>query len=229
MRETSQKKCRLAALIALSTVFMGSNAAFAATVENGVSLPGIPQAGEPSFSFSDSTCSSIACWYSNYTLVMPTETGYSVSAYNSGDFTYTETAGGEVYNGENGSMLLTAELDQDGNLLAGEYQITGQIGSLGITETEVLTAGNLVDVASEEAVIGFATDNVSCAEEILNCLDEESVYLFWDMAMPDLADLDNTAGFVSTSASLTTVPLPGSAWLFLTGLAVLARKARAGR
>ena len=90
-------------------------------------------------------------------------------------------------------------------------------------------SGDIVDVATQDATLGFATDNITCAPEIENCLDAESIYVFADMAVPELSELDGTAGFMSTTASLTTVPLPGSAWLFLTGLALLARKVRAAR
>jgi hypothetical protein len=235
MRETSNNKCRKVASMALSIWLLAGSTAFAATIDSDVSLPGIPQAGDPSFSFGDpvdqgggSYSSTIQSWYTNYLYIAPSDTGYDVYAYNSGSFEFEQTAG-EVYSGENGSLALNAQLDQAGNVISGEYQLTGEISGLGITEAEILTSGNIVDVATEDATIGFATDNISCAPEIKNCLDAESIYVFAEMSVPELSELDGTSGFMSTTASLTTVPLPGSAWLFLTSLALLVRKARANR
>jgi hypothetical protein len=74
--------------------------------------------------------------------------------------------------------------------------------------------------------MGFATDNITCAAEIDICLDEESIYIFSDTRMPDLAELDGTAGFVASTASLTTVPLPGSVVMLMSALGLLLNRAR---
>ncbi len=220
---------------ALALLLWVQGAAWAATVEQGIVLPGIPQSGDPSFTFEDPMSqgggdfsSTISSWYDNYVLILPDDTGYDVYAYNSGDFEYEQTAG-ENYEGKNGALSLNAQLDQDGNVIGGEYLLTGEISEIGITSTEVLTTGDIVGFSAGDTAIGFATDNISCASEIDNCLIAESVYIFTDGSpVPELSDLDGTAGYVATTASLTTVPLPGSTVLFMSALGLLLRRAQPG-
>jgi len=228
----SRSKFVAAVSAALSMMLWASGAAVAATIDPIISIGDIPESGNPNFTFEDPNTQgggdfsdTISSWYENYTLILPTDTGYEVFAHNSGDFDF-EQFEGEHYDGDNGSLSINVELDKDGTVVDGQYTVSGEISDLGITSTEVLTTGEITDFEIEDNVLGFATDNISCAPEIQNCLVAESVYIFADGTVPELADLDGVSGYAATSASLTTVPLPGSVVMFMSALALLVGRKR---
>ena len=223
-------KTAVAMTAVLSLALWTSNSLLAATIEKGGSIDDIPPSGNPNFTFQDTYTqngaytNSMYSWYTNYTLVLPTDTGFNVYVENSGDFNFEQTEG-EHYDGTNGHLSASAQLDHDGNVISGEYVLTGEIEELGIVESEMLTQGELSDFGSEDTVLGFATDNISCASQIQFCLVAESIYMFTNGAVPSLDEISGSAGYFGYSASLTTVPLPGSVVFLLSALGLLAQRA----
>jgi len=65
----------------------------------------------------------------------------------------------------------------------------------------------------------------SCAEEIDDWLIAESVHVFTGGVAPELGDIHGSAGYAATTASLTTVPLPGSTVLFMNAPGWLLKRA----
>jgi len=206
--------------------------AAAALIHPSTQLTGIPEAGAPSFIFNDGINSfggDIQSWYDNYLIVQNVggETGsYNLFAHNQGSFSYWETMD-TSYGGSTGVFDLSAQFDSDGNLIpgTGTVQITGTIAGIGITDpSTVLMTAELVDFTFKDDLIGFAIDNITCAEEIVSCAtsatQRESIYFGLAADFPGIAELAGT-NYRSTITSKTTVPIPASAWLMLSGLSLI--------
>jgi len=194
--------------------------------------PDLPAAGAPSFVFNDGINSfggDIQSWYDNYLIVQNVggATGsYNFFAHNQGSFTYWESMDTR-YGGSTGVFDLSAQFDSDGNLIpgTGTVQITGTIAGIGITDpSTVLMTAELVDFTFKDDLIGFAINNITCAEEIVGCVTSaaqtESIYFGLAADFPGIAELGGM-NYRSTITNKTTVPIPASAWLMLSGLSLI--------
>ena len=207
--------------------------AAAALISPSTQLAGIPEAGAPSFVFNDGINSfggDIQSWYDNYLIVQNVggETGsYNLFAHNQGSFSYWESMD-TSYGGSTGVFDLSAQFDSAGNLIpgTGTVQITGTIAGIGITDpSTVLMTAELIDFTFKDDLIGFAIDNITCAEEIVSCATSgatqtESIYFGLAADFPGIAELAGS-NYRSTITSKTTVPIPASAWLMLSGLSLI--------
>jgi hypothetical protein len=210
--------------------------AAAALIHPSTQLTGIPEAGAPSFAFNDGINSfggDIQSWYDNYLIVQHDDSldggsgGYNFFAHNQGSFTYWETMDTR-HAGSSGIFDLSAEFDSAGNLIpgTGTVQITGTIAGIGITDpSTVLMTAELIDFTFKDDLIGFAINNITCAEEIVDCATSgatqtESIYFGLAADFPGIAELAGS-NYRSTITSKTTVPIPASAWLMLSGLSLI--------
>ena len=82
---------------------------------------------------------------------------------------------------------------------------------------------------SRNRLLGFAIDNLQCADEIINCQDDsavaESVYLRMSSRLPDIQSLGDETYAANILANTTTVPLPAGLWLLMSGIGFLAIRA----
>jgi hypothetical protein len=215
-----------------------ANAA-AALISPSTQLTGIPEAGAPSFAFNASVNrfgGDVRSWYDNYLVVQNVggATGsYNFFAHNEGSFTYWETMD-TSYAGSSGIFDLSAEFDSSGNLIAGTgtVQITGAIEGIGITDaSSVLMTANLVDFVFKDDLIGFSINNIICDPEggpnggrIEGCASSatqvESIYFGLAADFPGIAELGGM-NYRSTITSATTVPIPATVWLMLSGLSLI--------
>jgi hypothetical protein len=202
-----------------------------ATLEPSIQLPGLPEAGAPSFTFSEGANTfggNIQSWYDNYAVfqnVGGAGGSYNFFAHSTGQFSYLESPD-TGFGGVAGILDLNATFDSNGTLQAGgTITITGAIAGIGITDptTQLMTA-ELIDFVFDGDKLGFAISNIQCAVEIVGCAKSEtqveSVYFGLGGNFEGIADL-NGKHYRSTIMSTTTVPLPAAVWLMLSGLGTL--------
>ena len=137
------------------------------------------------------------------------------------------------YGGSTGVFDLSATFDSNGVLTGGTVQITGAIDGIGVTDpTTILMTANLVGFTFEDDLIGFAIDNITCDSSIIGCAttasQTESIYFGLAADFPGIAELGGM-NYRSTITNITTVPLPATAWLLLSGLGLLGSMARRKR
>jgi hypothetical protein len=220
----------IAGAVLLGIALLGPSKAMALTIDPSASLPGIAMAGAPSFNFNDTGTDysdTIQSWYTNifYVGYNGAGNGYTMYAYNEGDFTYWEDST-TSYKGVDGVFNLQAEFDDNGVLQSGSVSITGIIDGIGITTDSALMGADLIAYASQANLLGFSIDNISCAAQIINCLSgPESVYFQTATDVPDIASLAGN-DYQTTMASKTTVPVPAAVWLMFSGLGLLGAFAR---
>jgi hypothetical protein len=202
--------------------------AAATSLTSDISLGGLPPAGAPSFVFNDQAnnrfSQDIQNWFDNYVVMESTSDGsgeYNFYAHNQGSFTF-QADPSTNYGGSSGLFDVTAKMDGDGNYIQGSgiVEITGAIAELGITDpNSVLMSGTITDLIVDGDIIGMQIDNIVCNDAIKDtCSDvPESIYLGLTNDMPTVSAL-NGKNFRSNMASVTTVPLPGAAWLMISGL-----------
>lgn len=199
-----------------------------ATVQPTTQLPGLPEAGTPSFIFNDLTRTfggNIQSWQDNYAIFKNMGDSYNFYAHNAGSFTYLESEG-TSYGGVTGALDLIARFDSNGVLQAGStITITGAITDIGITDSSTtLMTAELVDFVYSGNKVGFSITNIQCADEIVGCATDpnqvESVYFGLAGSFNGLTAL-NGRNFQTTMMSATTVPIPAAAWLLLSALSAL--------
>ena len=196
-------------------------------------LSGIPEAGAPSFIFNDGISSfggDVQSWFDNYLIVQHDDSldggsgGYNFFAHNQGSFSYWETMD-TSYGGSTGVFDLSATFDSNGQLTGGSVSITGAIAGIGIVDPlTVLMTADLAGFTFKDDLIGFAIDNITCAEEIVGCATSatqtESIYFGLAADFPGIAELGGM-NYRSTITNKTTVPIPATAWLMLSGLSLI--------
>jgi hypothetical protein len=207
--------------------------AAAALISPSTQLNGIPEAGAPSFIFNDGISSfggDVQSWYDNYLIVQHDDSldggsgGYNFFAHNQGSFSYWETMD-TSYGGSTGVFDLSATFDSNGQLTGGSVSITGAIAGIGIVDPfTVLMTADLAGFTFKDDLIGFAIDNITCAEEIVGCATSatqtESIYFGLAADFPGIAELGGM-NYRSTITNKTTVPIPATAWLMLSGLSLI--------
>ena len=227
---SSSRQVFSAIALCLSMTLFSPISTHAATtsVAAGMELDGIPPAGEPSFVFNDAPSNSfsgdIQSWFDNYLVLSSTDDGsgdYNLFAKNQGTFTYWDDSTSS-YGGSDGIFDLSAQLDADGNYVQGSgvVQITGAIEALGITDPNaVLMSATVTDIVLDGETVGIEIDDIFCNAAIVDKCSEvaESVYLGLTKDMPEVSDLGGK-NYRSNMASITTVPVPGAAWLLLSSL-----------
>jgi hypothetical protein len=227
-------------LLCMVLLAPGKADAAAALIDPSTKIEGIPEAGSPAFVFNDGINSfggDVQSWFDNYLVIQAVDggnAGYNMTARNQGSFTYWETMG-TSYGGSTGVFDLNATFDSDGQLTGGTVRITGAIAGIGIGDAStVLMEANLVDFDFDGDLMGFAIDNIVCdpgpdGGRIVGCQDDpaaqESIYFGLAADFPGIAELAGR-NYRSTITSKTTVPIPASAWLLLSGLGLLSTVAR---
>jgi hypothetical protein len=172
---------------------------------------------------------------------------YTMYAHNEGSFTYwalptpTPTdseSSATSYSGTSGQFNLIATFDgTTGAVTGGSVEITGSIAGIGITDatTTLMTAQIFLNplglgpdgFQTSGDTVGFAIDNIICDDAIVGCanflldqnsLDQiESIYFGLAGVFPGITEL-NGMNYQSTMTNKTTVPIPATAWLMLSGL-----------
>ena len=229
-------------LLCIVLLAPGKADAAGALIDPSTQLGDIPKAGAPAFVFNDGVNSfggDVQSWFDNYLVIQAMDggnDGYNMTAHNQGSFTYWETMD-TSYGGSTGVFDLNATFDSAGQLTGGTVQITGAIAGIGITDAStVLMEANLVDFTFEGDLIGFAIDNIVCdpaggpdGGRIVGCQDDptarESIYFGLTADFPGIAELAGR-NYRSTMTNKTTVPIPATAWLMLSGLGLLSTVAR---
>jgi hypothetical protein len=194
----------------------------------------LPAAGAPSFVFNggaDSFGGTIQDWTENFVFVQNTggATGtYTMYAHNEGSFTYWKTASSS-YAGTSGQFNLIADFDNAGNVTGGSVEITGAIAGINITDTTttLMTADIVIGPdgfqTNGDHAVGFEITNIVCDAGglIVGCANDpsqvESIYFGLAGIFPGITEL-NGMNYQSTMTNKTTVPIPATAWLMLSGL-----------
>ncbi len=170
-----------------------------------LNLPGIPDSGSPAF-------------------------GNSVKVYlnpNSGtlkitgkkDFVFDNRT--DILQGSSAKYSLLANFDAGGTLLAGgTVSLSGGIDDLGIPRNTLLMTADLSgsNLFTDPNLWGFSTSGIWCDPMLLiTCTTNESVYVELDTPFVDFSN----GVFKSNGFATTTIPIPASAWLFMSGLGLL--------
>jgi hypothetical protein len=123
--------------------------------------------------------------------------------------------------GNSAKYSLLANFDTGGTLLAGgTVSLRGGIDSLGIAKNTLLMTADLgvSDLFTDPGLWGFSTSNIWCNPTLLiMCTQNESVYVELDTPFGGFSN----GVFKSNGYATTTVPIPASAWLFMSGLGLL--------
>jgi len=210
--------------------------AVAATINPDASLPGIAQAGYPSFTFGETDSgygNNIQKWFSNYSYIKREAQTYQMTARSSGDFKFW-IAEDSYYSGNSGTFDMNAIFDLDGNLLSGDAIIRGALPELGINSVQDLMIADLVadGFAYQNNLLGFRIMITYCPEQIDCNTVPESIYFYTDKEFKGFASMNGSSPYFTTMAVKATVPVPASAWLMLSGLVILGTrvkyKAKAG-
>lgn len=226
----------LASFLLLAAGVFATGTANAARVNADLTLPGIAPQGYASFTFdvgatAGGLAGTINSWYSNLFYIGRSQNGitYDLVASTSGLFRFYESE--DVwYRGVNGQQTLTARFGSGGRLLGGQLEIKGRIKDLGILNANTtLVRADIKSVNFRGSLVGFAIDNIWCADEIKNCQDNpaiaESVYMRLRQQFPDIRALGNGIFVTNIRANTTTVPVPAAVWLFLSGIGMLGAQA----
>jgi len=212
--------------------------AAATMIDPSAQIGTLPEAGAPSFVFNGGAGSfggTIQSWYENYVYIQNTGGAagtYTLYAHNEGAFTFWGDPT-TSYAGTSGDFNLMANFDSAGTFLDGWVTINGAITDIGITDpTTQLMTGDLTRFDFAGDLLGFGMDITYCdpAIDAFGCTAvEESIYFGLADVFPGIAAL-NGMDYQSTMINKTTVPVPASAWLMISGLgwlAVVARRRRA--
>jgi len=225
---TLSKNVSKAAALCFSVVLFAPVNVNAASLTSDMVLDGIPPSGAPNFVFNNQNSrrfsQDIQSWFNNYVVMEGTSDGsgeYNFYAHNQGSFTYNGDPASS-FGGSSGLFDVQARVDSNGNYIqgSGRVQITGAIEELGINDPNaVLMTASISELVIDGDVIGMQIDGIQCNEAIQDtCSDvAESIYLGLNNDIPTVAALRGK-NFRSNMASITTVPLPGAAWLMLSGL-----------
>jgi hypothetical protein len=232
-----------AAAALLAFAGLAAAPASALSLQPGATIEGIPPIGYPGFHFRPEVwgggdySNTIESWYQHMLTVgrSPNGVTYDLVAFNQGFFNYR--ADEDSFFAGEGNFYMQARFGPAGRLLSGRVVMTGRINSLGVTDPDtVLFTADIVDFAQDGRIAGFAIDNIWCNDFIAKCVDDpsiaESVYLRLNQALPNISQLGDQTFTTSLLANITTVPLPGSVWLMISGLcfvgAQAAHRRRAG-
>lgn len=190
-------------LLAIAGVLIGSIVGNSSALA--LNLPGIPDSGSPAF-------------------------GNSVKVYlnpNSGtlkitgkkDFVFDN--GTDILQGSSAKYSLLANFDAGGTLLAGgTVSLRGGIDDLGIPRNTLLMTADLSgsNLFTDPNLWGFSTSGIWCDPMLLiSCTENESIYVELDTPFVDFSN----GVFKSNGYATTTIPIPASAWLFMSGLGLL--------
>ena len=234
MRYLINKSATLAASLVLLLCGFGTASALPVT-----EIDGIAPSGNPSFTFEGINQSdysnTIQSWFDNLFYIEhqdATDT-YRLFAAQEGDFTFAPEPG-MTYDGSDGIFNLYADFDANGNFLGGMMAISGSIPDAGINDpSTILMTGTLVAAdtttgyAIQDNILGLSYIVDSCAEVSWQCNTDtpESVYFYTVDNLPDIGSLGG-GNYQSTMASITTVPIPASAWLMISALSLCGALAR---
>lgn len=230
-------------LLAIGLSLPNASQAAPVVIDADLQFGTLPPAGTPSFVFNGGAGSfggTIQSWSENYIFVQNTGGAggtYTMYAHNEGSFTYWETST-DSYAGTSGQFNLIATFDSAGNVTGGSVEITGAIDRTGsITGTSITDPTTTLMTAqivlgpdgfqTNGNTLGFAIDNIICDDAIVGCanflgdqnrLDQvESIYFGLAGIFPGITEL-NGMNYQSTMTNKTTVPIPATAWLMLSGL-----------
>jgi hypothetical protein len=227
---TKKQMIKTAGTLMLAWCLFGVGIASALTLDPDADLVGIPKAGTPSFVFNDTGndySGTIQSWYDNilYITLNDAADGYDFYGYNTGAFTFNQSST-TSYAGD-GYFYLQGQFDLLGNLFPnGTVEINGVIPDLLITNPEPLMSAAVTSFNYLDNLVGFKINGITCNSAIIGCLTgPESVYFQTAVDFPDIAALAGN-DFRTTMAGITTVPVPASVWLMLSGLGLLGRFAR---
>lgn len=185
-----------------------------------VVLPGIVESGAPAIVFDDT----------RVTVASASGGGWGMSWSGNGDFSLSRPVGdlGSPYYGE-GTLRLDASFDSSGAFTGGSMSILGYVSGLNGDRKGDLFSADLTGFASTSDMLGFSTSNIVCASWLesgvgVPCTPEESIYIdlrnnFEWLGFDDLTKKKSTL----LGNSITTLPVPATLPLFLTGFAVALR------
>jgi len=112
--------------------------------------------------------------------------------------------------------------------LTGRIRIKGKMPELGLNKRRTLMTADLKGQwNSTGQLVGFNTMNIEChaaIKVVAVCTTDEVIYL---SELEDALDLGGPRGkYKTTGLAVTSVPVPATAWLFVSGLLGLAGVAR---
>lgn len=181
-----------------------------------ISLPGIPEAGDPSFTNS----AKINLFNLGGSYLLAASNSGSAITFNNESVHVSSSASHPAY------FLLTALFSNNGSYVAntGTLSISGEIpfpfaNLPGVFVSGDLLTAKLENFAFNANTIGFSTNQISGLGTLWGTA--ESVYL-------SASNLANTLGFASGTlvattspinvSAITTVPVPGAGWLISSAL-----------
>lgn len=192
-------------------------AATSATPAFAVVLPGLAPSGDPAIVFDDT----------RITVASQSGGGWSFTGNGNGEFSMSRPGGiGTPYYGE-GTFDLNATFDSSGAFTGGSVSILGFVTGLNGERKDPLFSANLVGFGSSSSMLGFQTTNIWCASFIevngFECTPEETIYFVLNDAFEWLGFGNIKKKQTLLSQSITTLPVPATLPLFLTGFAVALR------
>ena len=220
-------------LLAIGLSLPNASQAAPVVIDADLQFGTLPPAGTPSFVFNGGAGSfggTIQSWSENYIFVQNTGGAggtYTMYAHNEGSFTYWETST-DSYAGTSGQFNLIATFDSAGNVTGGSVEITGAVLGIDISDptTTLMTADIVLGPDGFQTngdTVGLAITNIVCDSGglIVGCANNpsqvESIYFGLAGIFPGITEL-NGMNYQSTMTNKTTVPIPATAWLMLSGL-----------
>jgi hypothetical protein len=190
-------------LLAIAGVLIGSIVGISSALA--LHLQGIPDPGSPAFG--------------NSVKVFLNPNSGTLKITGKKDFVFDN--GTDFLQGKSAKYSLLASFDVGGNLLpGGTVSLRGGIDDLGIPRNTLLMTADLSDwnIVSNPDLWGFATTRIWCDPMLLiSCTENESVYVELDTPFVGFSN----GVFKSNGYATTTIPIPASAWLFMSGLGLL--------
>jgi hypothetical protein len=187
---------------------------FLSTAACALSLDGIPDSGAPNFEHTVS-------------VKMDDQIGRLTVKQAADSFTFFDAT--TLFNGTAAFLRLDVRYTNSGDFIRGTLKIKGQIDDLGTRKSTTLVTANISNwnVTDDANLWGFATSDIVCSPLLLvQCTLNESVYI---TLVDGFDGKFNNGKFESLGTAITTVPIPAAAWLFGSGLALLAWIRRPGK
>lgn len=228
MRFLIKKSAALAASLVLLLCGFGTASALPVT-----EIDGIAPSGNPSFTFEGINQSdysnTIQSWFDNLLYIEHQDASdtYRLFAAQEGDFTFAPQPS-DSFNGSDGIFNLYADFDASGAFQTGMMAISGSIPDAGINDpSTILMTGTLTGYEVQNNILGFSVRIDSCADPSWECNlgGIESVYFYTVDNLPEIGSLGG-GNYQTTMASITTVPVPASAWLMISALSLCGALAR---